>query len=84
MSVVNVHMRTVMGTSTVEVQGARCRISDSSMTKRGCFDEVLFTRRTGEEALIICSLIEPINSSGNIVAVWIGDLYNVFDITSSH
>ena len=84
MSVVNVHMRTVMGTSTVEVQGARRRISDSSMTKRGCFDEVLFTRRTGEEALIIRSIIEPIYSSGNTVDVWSGDLYNIFDIMSSH
>jgi hypothetical protein len=73
-----------MGTSTVEVQGARRRISNSGMTRRGSSDEILFTRRTGDEVLIIGSIIEPLYSSGNIVAVWIGDLYNVFDIMSSH
>jgi hypothetical protein len=46
------------------------------MTRRGSFDEILFTRRTGDEALIIGSVIEPIYS-GNTVAVWSGDLYSV-------
>jgi hypothetical protein len=41
-------------------------------------------RKTGDEAVIIGAIIEPVYSSGNIVAVWIGDLYNVFDLMSSH
>ena len=68
----------------MEVQEARCRIFDSSMTRRGSFDEILFTKGTGDEALIISSIIEPIYSSGNTVAVWSGDLYNVLVIMSSH
>jgi len=67
----------------VEVQEARRRIFDSSMTRRGSFDEILFTKGTGDEALIISSIIEPIYS-GNTVAVWSGDLYNVLVIMSSH
>jgi hypothetical protein len=54
------------------------------MTRRGSFDEILFTRRTGDKALIIGSIIEPIYSSGNTVAVWNGGLCNVLVIVSSH
>jgi hypothetical protein len=52
----------------VEVKGARCRIFDGGVTRRGSFGEILFTRRTGDGALIVGSIVEPIYS-GNAVAV---------------
>jgi hypothetical protein len=54
------------------------------MTRRGSFDGILSPRRTGDEALIIGSIIEPIYSSGNTVAVWSRDMYKVLDIMSSY
>src|SRR5436305_10794274 len=54
------------------------------MTSRGSCDGILITRRTGDVALIISSIIEQIYSSGNTVAVWSGGLYKLLDIMSSH
>jgi hypothetical protein len=79
-SVVKVHMRAVMGLRRWKSRGG---IFDSSMTRRGSFNEILFTRRAGDEALIIGSIIEPIYS-GNTVAVWSRDLYSVPVVMSAH
>jgi hypothetical protein len=61
-----------MGLRRRKSRGRRCKIFDSNMTSRGSFDGILITRRTGDVALIISSIIEPIYSSGNTVAVWSG------------
>jgi hypothetical protein len=55
------------GTLTVEVWRAGRGIFGGGITRCGSFDGILFTR-TGDEASLISSLIEPICFSGNIVA----------------